>query len=69
MIRLDDAHKPYLDALCRDGARPVEWDGSKPDRTLPEKVARRLEQSGFIERRGQDYVPTQAGLRAVGRVV
>lgn len=58
---------PYLDALCRDGARPIEWNGQKPDRTLPDKIAKRLEQSGLIERRGPDYVPTQAGKRAVGR--
>lgn len=57
---------PYLDALCRDGARPIAWDGRPPDRTLPDKIAKRLEQSGLIERRGLDYVPTQAGKRAVG---
>lgn len=62
-------HLPYLAALCRDGKRPIEWDGSKPDRTLPPKVAKRLEEARMIERKGNDWVPTMAGRHAVGRAV
>jgi hypothetical protein len=60
---------PFLEALCREGAKPIAWDGAKPDRTLPEKVAKRLEQMALIERRGRDFVPTQAGRMAVGRAI
>ena len=68
-MNLPDHLQPYLAALCRAGALPIVWDGAKPNRTLPDKVAKRLEQMGLIERRGADYVPTQSGRHAVGRAV
>ena len=68
MPPINAAYLAHLRVICEHGSRPAVWDGMGPDPTLPERVARRLEQMRLIERRGDYWFPTREGKHAVGRV-
>ena len=63
------AHLPYLRVLCERGSAPVAWMGTGRDDSLPQKVARRLEEGGYIQQSGAWWVPTDKGRHAVGRAI
>lgn len=68
MASVNIAHLPFLRLICEQGSRPAVWTGIGPDPTVPVGVAKRLESSGLIVRKGDDWHPTREGKLAVGRV-
>lgn len=66
---INDAYLAHLRVIVADGWRPAVWHGIGPDRAVPEKAARRLEDHGLIRRVGDRWEPTVAGLRKMGRAI